>query len=860
MALLYFFIGTVSPVMAISKKPGTSLFENGWSQRQEIETRTPPTLDPTACEATEGISATGQSLVGDPNCVGLAYPNVKDEAKLEKGINDYIQKLKPNSPLAGKANVFIEAGKKWGINPMFMVNIGRMETQFATDGGSGIKKGTFNPFGIGCRKGPTDGGAGEGNCIGRFQVFNSFESSLFGLGQVLREVYLDKGLRTAETVFPKYAPPFENDTDEYVKQVNGWMQEVSSLVGDGIECNGSAGSPITTTPSTPAAANSTNQASNVVSSDSQKGQTWVLGDSLTYGMYNFGALSQKLNDQGYSPNKVNFQSGRSIKTGGSGTTGSQSPGSGLQAVEADKEFIKNSKNIVIALGSNAETVGDFSKNQKELIDKIKSYNPNANIRWVDIAAVGGKTNSYNKNKAQERNELIYKNTGLGYTPISQFKFVWGDDQDPTKLASKSLPDPNKLLSTDGIHYNGVEPYSKFATFLAAQMSNSVSQSGAQTVVVLDPGHSGQDLKNVDQQSGLKDIDYANYPEIDQVWDTTQKVKAKLEQAGYKVILTKNSARDSVSLRQRANIADTANAAISVSIHNDQQYEFNSWGEVYVQKVGLFRGDSPKVEFKDTNVAERSQRYGNIMVEARKKAENNPSIVVKDNTFDNRGEIEPGNIPLILLFSKVPWVYNEAGGKGYDSEKYADGIFNGIKNSVPPGSQQPAEELSCEKSGASASASGSKQSVVDTANSAFERNQGISEYEGEILQFSDGNREPWCADFVSWVYKNAGLPFSGGSSGGWRIPGVLSMQAFFKNTTGYEYFEVGQKQPEPGDVAFYVGNQTPDGGSTQHVNIVIAVSGSTMTTIGGNEGNQVKKSERAIKLGENSLVGFGRKLN
>lgn len=146
-------------------------------------------------------------------------------------------------------------------------------------------------------------------------------------------------------------------------------------------------------------------------------------------------------------------------------------------------------------------------------------------------------------------------------------------------------------------------------------------------------------------------------------------------------------------------------------------------------------------------------------------------------------------------------------------------------------------------------------VVKVAQEQYEKNKGINEFGGSILDYTDGAREAWCADFVSWVYKEAGTPFKDGTSGGWRHPGVVNLQAWFEKN--HTYFKAGTKDPQPGDVAFYIGAQTPDGGSTEHVNIVISVNGDTMTTIGGNESNQLKKGERKIKLGDNSLAGFGR---
>jgi len=55
------------------------------------------------------------------------------------------------------------------------------------------------------------------------------------------------------------------------------------------------------------------------------------------------------------------------------------------------------------------------------------------------------------------------------------------------------------------------------------------------VIVLDPGHSGQDITHRDQ-TGLNDHDYPNDPEIYEVWDVTKEVQQRLENAGYEVIL------------------------------------------------------------------------------------------------------------------------------------------------------------------------------------------------------------------------------------------------------------------------------------------------------------------------------------
>ncbi len=103
-------------------------------------------------------------------------------------------------------------------------------------------------------------------------------------------------------------------------------------------------------------------------------------------------------------------------------------------------------------------------------------------------------------------------------------------------------------------------------------------------VVIDPGHSGADIVN--DQDGMLDHDYPSAnAEMAEVWDVSNRVKASLEQDGYTVIMTKGSVDASVSHWRRAEIANNANAALAISIHNDHGQTWNSFGQVYDQRVG-----------------------------------------------------------------------------------------------------------------------------------------------------------------------------------------------------------------------------------------------------------------------------------
>lgn len=91
----------------------------------------------------------------------------------------------------------------------------------------------------------------------------------------------------------------------------------------------------------------------------------------------------------------------------------------------------------------------------------------------------------------------------------------------------------------------------------------------------------------------------------------------------------------------------------------------------------------------------------------------------------------------------------------------------------------------------------------------------------LTSYTDGAPyEEWCADFVSYVYKEAGYPFTGGETNGWDeniASNIQNMGFTLHSASGYD--------PQPGDVAYfdYAGG---------HVEIVIT-GGSKPTFIYGN---------------------------
>ncbi|WP_171075045.1 serine hydrolase [Nonomuraea basaltis] len=213
------------------------------------------------------------------------------------------------------------------------------------------------------------------------------------------------------------------------------------------------------------------------------------------------------------------------------------------------------------------------------------------------------------------------------------------------------------------------------------------------VIVLDPGHGAKGDPCQDRQTGIVDRETPNEPETRDVFEVAKEVKVRLEKAGYAVVLTKNRADEKVYKRQRSNTVNHSNAALAISIHHDTARPWDSWGEIYTQKVGLYRErpDGKKVTFGDSAVAAKSREYALNFARAREAVEGH-KVAIKDNSFDNRSGVAPGNIPLVSLLSQRPFVYLEAGAKGGWTQKhkdaYAQGIVNGVKASVPPVRARP----------------------------------------------------------------------------------------------------------------------------------------------------------------------------
>jgi hypothetical protein len=123
------------------------------------------------------------------------------------------------------------------------------------------------------------------------------------------------------------------------------------------------------------------------------------------------------------------------------------------------------------------------------------------------------------------------------------------------------------------------------------------------------------------------------------------------------------------------------------------------------------------------------------------------------------------------------------------------------------------------------------------------------FDATVLKYSQGAKDPWCADYASWIMKEAGASYSNPNSGSWRIPGVLTLREYYQAQHRYRLADT--YTPQPGDVAIYI-----RGAHKEHTNIVLSVHDGVMTTIGGNETGHLRVNMQSYKTGTAGLEGFG----
>ena len=198
----------------------------------------------------------------------------------------------------------------------------------------------------------------------------------------------------------------------------------------------------------------------------------------------------------------------------------------------------------------------------------------------------------------------------------------------------------------------------------------------------------RDRNTFDPVTGVLMADYPNGQEDADALDIARAVRDRVEAAGFRVVMLKDSAEDNITYRDRVDRAAAEDAVVGVSIHTTPGADGSA---VYPQRVGGYRtgegtdGQKTTVTFDDSVTAVESQRFSTVMAGARSVAELR-GVPVGDLSFDGRPGLWGGNLPVISLIADTPWVYNEFGSatgggahgiSAVEKSRYVDGLSNGI---------------------------------------------------------------------------------------------------------------------------------------------------------------------------------------
>ncbi|MBI5496511.1 MAG: peptidoglycan-binding protein [Deltaproteobacteria bacterium] len=118
------------------------------------------------------------------------------------------------------------------------------------------------------------------------------------------------------------------------------------------------------------------------------------------------------------------------------------------------------------------------------------------------------------------------------------------------------------------------------------------------------------------------------------------------------------------------------------------------------------------------------------------------------------------------------------------------------------------------------------------------------------RYMNGRQEPWCANFVSWNFRQAGHPLPGNQR---SLASVQYMEDQMKANNAW--FRRGTQEPKPGDIIFFANRGASDAGNGRHVGMVERVENGKVYTVEGNSSDAVRR--RSYDLNNARISGYGR---
>lgn len=375
---------------------------------------------------------------------------------------------------------------------------------------------------------------------------------------------------------------------------------------------------------------------------------------------------------------------------------------------------------------------------------------------------------------------------------------------------------------------------------------SEGPSGGDVDVVLDPGHSGTTINETDPDSGVKAQDSDNGQETKDAWRVSEKVREYLEEEGYTVKSTKTSEQDTVGLLKRAKIANDAKPTIAVSIHTTPgSFGSSSVGWVTPQEVGLYRKTgSNKKTFSNEEIAKKSDDYSKILVQSRKDEEGGVKVHRLD--FTDRDLPATGNISIVQLFSKVPWVYNEVGQTGLNIDKYSNGIAKGIVEVLKSeGKESRGETTNSSSSDCGGAVSGDLSATVKAYAWSSYHAAPYIQRKPEWAKVADSTKSHYvggtvrgvrgidCGGFVTMTIRNSGIdPNYNKGKGATGSKSDENSQWGYLDKNWQKVSVSSTSDLQPGDVAINAGHTFLHVGEISGFNDVFASASYTTRADGG----------------------------
>jgi N-acetylmuramoyl-L-alanine amidase len=389
-------------------------------------------------------------------------------------------------------------------------------------------------------------------------------------------------------------------------------------------------------------------------------------------------------------------------------------------------------------------------------------------------------------------------------------------------------------------------------------SNDGSNTAAKTIV-LDPGHvpGSTPANERDPLTGLYVQDYDNpTQERHNAYQASLSIGKILTADGYNVVNSKSSEDDKFNLSQRAAKDNAPNPALIVVLHGNN----DGVGIAMYPDSNSSRKPKDGPRKDGTNglvhpgISGPSKQYAEAIASA---VSSKISGYAAKSFYGQYGSdgllgngLNPGNTPVQTILASAPEVYSEVDNSVLGTDSFASSMAAGIEKAISGGQSAANSSGGCNCSGGQVTESGLsavRQSVVCLAQQELALWKSKPGYgqpypnfpyakTGYLKYTGNGCNGPpceeWCADFVSWIYNQAGDPFTGGESGGWRLPAVSSIHDQGLKNDKFHWHQGGYV-PKPGDIAIHY--DSSKSAPYYHVNIFISSSGGQSHYIGGDQG-------------------------